>query len=61
MIGANELHLNSATMQEAVQEYLDKRTTSQGRVTVTNVKFQGTGFIVSVKGPEAGDASKPQS
>ena len=61
MIGNNEIRLNQRTMQEAVQEYLDRRSTSQGRVEVTDIKFQGTEFIVSVKGSEAGEGSEDAS
>jgi hypothetical protein len=37
MKGNNALCLNEATMVEAVQEYLDKRTTSAGKICVQSV------------------------
>lgn len=37
MKGNNMLALNTATIIEAVQEYLDKRLTSNARVRVTDV------------------------
>ena len=40
MKGANELQLNQATLVEAVQEYLDQRTTNKCRVTVESVTGQ---------------------
>ena len=61
MIGNNEIRFNQATMKEAVQEYLSKRAMPCGQVEVTNVKRLDSEFIISVKGPEAGDASKSQS
>lgn len=38
MKGVNTLILNSATMMQAVQEYLDKRTTPEVAVQVTGVE-----------------------
>lgn len=43
MRGRNELVLNTATMIEAVQEYLDKRTTDEGRVKVVDIKSLSRG------------------
>ncbi len=38
MVGSNTLALNTATMIEAVQEYLNNRFVMNHEVTVTNVK-----------------------
>jgi hypothetical protein len=51
MKGSNSLHLNEATMIEAVQEYLDKRMSTHAPV-VDGVKHCGSTynaeFLVSV-------------
>ena len=54
MIGNNEIRFNRGTMQEAIQEYLDKRATPVGQVEVTGVRYLNDEFVISVKGPEAG-------
>lgn len=50
MKGNNELHLNTATVIEAVQQWLDGKMPS-GAPTVTNVRSSGRGdlsFVVEV-------------
>lgn len=54
MKGSNTLLLNKATIIEAVQEYLDKRTMPSGRVRVSNVTQPGNeSFTVIVEEPPA--------
>jgi hypothetical protein len=48
MIGANTLQLNTATMIDAVQEYLDTRLLIAHRVKVTDVKTVGTTRVFEV-------------
>ena len=52
MIGNNTLMLNQATMIEAVQEYLDRRSTDLGHVKVKGVVGVTDGFKVLVGEPE---------
>ena len=61
MIGNNEIRLNQKTMREAVQEYLDKRAMPHGKIKVTDIKLLDSYFVISVKGPEANDASQSES
>ena len=60
MKGNNMLTLNTATIIEAVQEYLDKRLTSDARVRVTDVSpdssYVSTTYVVRVT-----DEQEPQS
>jgi hypothetical protein len=52
MRGSNELHLNQLTINEALEEYLNKHTVGL-RLKVTNVKEQTKSncpvFVVSVE------------
>ena len=43
MKGSNELHLNQATIIEAIQEYLDKRYTPKPRVVSVSTESKGYG------------------
>ena len=57
MKGDNELHLNTATMIEAVQQWLDSRMVRDAP-TVTIVKPSGKGDSMFVVGLSA-DADRP--
>ena len=52
MIGNNELHLNTATVSAAVEEYLNKRALPAGQVQVKSVKHHNDVFVVSLIAPE---------
>jgi hypothetical protein len=59
MKGSNTLLLNKATIIEAIQEYLDKRTLPTGRVRVTNATQPGNeAFTVIVEGVEPAESEK---
>lgn len=53
MKGNNELHLNEATIIEAVQEYLAKRYTPTPKVTSVAMEKSGydTTFVVKCEEP----------
>jgi hypothetical protein len=48
MKGSNTISMNEATVMEALQEYLDKRSTDAGKVYVIGVSRTGASFNVSV-------------
>lgn len=56
--GSNTLHLNEATMIEAMQEWLDARTipTHRGDAVVAAVKYEGGSydgrFVITLKEKE---------
>lgn len=54
MRGNNTLRLNEATMREAVQEYLDRRTRGT-KQTVESVSQQGTTSTFEVRISESQD------
>ena len=51
MIGVNALHLNEATITEAVQEWLDKRMPNENQL-VTSVQVERNGscpvFVIAL-------------
>ena len=61
MIGNNKIHLNQATMREAVQEYLDARSLPRGKVKVVSIKHSDSVFIIEVTTPETDSASQSES
>jgi hypothetical protein len=52
MIGLNHIRLNTATICEAVQEYLNKRATVSGFVVVQNMASPANSYEFTVKSQE---------
>ena len=62
MKGSNELHINQATIIEAVQEYLDKRYTPTPMVVSVTMEsksaYSGDVFVIKLDQPQ--DKETPQ-